>query len=86
MAYLQVEDEGGAVEVVVFSDLYREAAPWLQKDVALLMEATLEQTDKGPKLIARRLTPLKGQDGGQGLPASKMELTVESEEALKRLR
>jgi len=76
----------GAVEVVVFSDLYREAAPWLQKDVALLMEATLEQTDKGPKLIARRLTPLKGQDGGQGLPASKMELTVESEEALKRLR
>ncbi len=57
MAYLTLEDEG-AVEVIVFPDLYSQNADLLEKDSALLVRGTLDKTDKGLKVIARELSGL----------------------------
>jgi DNA polymerase-3 subunit alpha len=58
MAYLALEDEEGTVEVIVFPELYKAHANLLKKDTPLLVQGTVDRTEKGIKIVARELSGL----------------------------
>jgi DNA polymerase-3 subunit alpha len=60
MAFVTLEDQGGSVEVVVFSDIYGRSATLLQTPgLPLLVRGTVAQEEKGPKLIAQEIRSLQ---------------------------
>ncbi|MBI5049786.1 MAG: DNA polymerase III subunit alpha, partial [Nitrospirae bacterium] len=59
MAYYTIEDMYGTVEVTVFSDLYRESASTIAQDTPLLIRGQINKTDKGLKVIARKIVPIE---------------------------
>jgi DNA polymerase-3 subunit alpha len=60
MAAVSLEDENGAVEAIVFPDLYQEHPDLVQKEVPLYALGTLEKSEKGLKVIAKELAHLDG--------------------------
>jgi DNA polymerase-3 subunit alpha len=59
VAILTVEDLAGSVEVLVFGELCDRAAPLLhQPSLALWLKGTVNQEEKGPKLVAQEIAPL----------------------------
>lgn len=60
MAFLGVEDRTGTIEVVVFSKLYLEYRPLLEKDGIVLISARISlKEDEAPKLICERVQDAK---------------------------
>ena len=55
MAILDLEDLTGAVEVVVFPDLYRSSQHLLLTDTPLIVAGTLDKSEQGNKIKAVRL-------------------------------
>ena len=69
MAFVTLEDQGGSVEVVVFSDLFQRTAELLQTPgLPLLIRGTVNQEEKGPKLIAQDIRSLQVE--GEKIPAA----------------
>jgi DNA polymerase-3 subunit alpha len=60
MAYLRVEDLTGAMEVIVFPDLYATAAPLIQQENPLLIFGTVESGERGTKMKATALRLFPG--------------------------
>ncbi|MCG6981047.1 MAG: DNA polymerase III subunit alpha [Deltaproteobacteria bacterium] len=58
MAFLTLEDRQGTVEVVIFADIYKDSLHLLEVDEPLLIVGTLQQEDKGAKVIAQRFLTL----------------------------
>jgi len=58
MGFLVVEDLTASIEVVVFSELFRETNHILDKDRAILLKAKVQQQDEQVKLIAEKITDL----------------------------
>jgi DNA polymerase-3 subunit alpha len=58
MAFLTLEDRQGTVEVVVFADIYQSSRQLLDVDDPLLVVGTLQQEEKGTKIIAQRILAL----------------------------
>ena len=68
MAFVTLEDQGGSVEVVVFSDIYARSATLLQTPgLPLLVRGTVSQEEKGIKLIAQEIRSLQVE--GDKIPA-----------------
>lgn len=67
MAALTIEDESASAEVIVFPDMYREKSGMLEKDMPIIVRGTLENSDKGLKIVAKELLRieelLQGSDG-----------------------
>ncbi len=65
MAYLTLEDLDGTVEVILFPELYKGSMDVLSGDIPVIISGTLDKTDKGCKIIARRLSAIdsNGQTG-----------------------
>ena len=60
LAILTVEDLAGSVEVLVFGELYDRVAGMLsQSSLPLWLKGTVVQEEKGPKLVAQEIAPLK---------------------------
>ncbi len=59
MAYLRVEDLTGSVEVIVFPDLYKMAAPLIKQDQPVVITGTIDRSEHGIKFKATTLTLLK---------------------------
>ncbi len=60
MAFVTLEDQGGSVEVVVFSDIYLRTSEILQTPgLPLLVRGTVSQEEKGPKIIAQEILSLQ---------------------------
>ncbi len=59
MAIVTLEDLTGTVEIVVFPDLCKVAQSLLGQDQLLRVTGTVDTTDKGVKLLATKLEPLK---------------------------
>ncbi len=55
MAILDLEDLSGAVEVVVFPDLYKSSQHLLLTDTPLIVAGTLDKSEQGNKIKAVRL-------------------------------
>jgi DNA polymerase-3 subunit alpha len=58
MAFLTLEDRKGTVEVVIFSDIYQSSRHLLEVDDPLLIVGTVQQEEKGAKIIAQRILTL----------------------------
>jgi DNA polymerase-3 subunit alpha len=58
MAFLTLEDRQGTVEVVIFADIYKDSLHLLEMDEPLLIVGTLQQEEKGAKVIAQRILTL----------------------------
>lgn len=58
MAFLTLEDRQGTVEVVIFADTYQNSRHLLDVDDPLLVVGTLQQEEKGAKVIAQRILTL----------------------------
>ena len=58
MAFLQVEDMNGAIEVLVFPKAYDKFGAMLEEDAIILMQARLSvRDDEAPKLLLESVTP-----------------------------
>ncbi len=66
MAYCTLEDPVGHVEIIVFPDLYRAKLSVLQKDTPLLVEGTLDKTEKGVKIVSTEISKLDSVDTKMG--------------------
>ncbi len=58
MAFLSLEDRQGTVEVVVFTDTYQSSRQLLEGDDPFLVVGTVQQEDKGTKVIAQHVFSL----------------------------
>lgn len=83
MAYLHLEDLTGSVEVIVFPDLYRVAAPIIKEGKPLLINGTLDKTEHGIKFKATTLRLLDGTGASSaGVPnqtVSSLWITLHSD-------
>jgi DNA polymerase-3 subunit alpha len=60
MAFVTLEDQGGSVEIVVFSDIFQRTAELLQTPgLPLLVRGTVSQEEKGFKLIAQEIRSIQ---------------------------
>lgn len=73
MAYCTIEDPESAVDVIVFPDLFRSADAFLQKDIPLLITGAVDNTEKGVKIVASRISRLDDVEAQQ---MRKAELTL----------
>ena len=58
MAFVSLEDEQGAVELVVFADVYQKNIEVLEKDDPILVSGKVSKDDKGEKIICADIVPL----------------------------
>ena len=58
MAFLTLEDRKGSGEVVVFADTYQSSRHLFDGDEPLLVVGTVQQEEKGTKVIAQRIFSL----------------------------
>ncbi|MCI5149023.1 MAG: DNA polymerase III subunit alpha, partial [Candidatus Electrothrix sp. MAN1_4] len=58
MAFTLLEDMSSSVEVVVFSDTFARCSQFLGKDEPLIVLGTIQQGERGAKVIAEDISPL----------------------------
>jgi DNA polymerase III subunit alpha len=82
MAFLRLEDLTGSVEVVVFSDLYKEVRDLISSDAPLIITGRLDKEEDEVKLVASDLAPVddaknlkkvKSRDTHISVPASELD-------------
>ena len=87
MAFVQLEDLLGSVEVVVFPSIYAAGADLLEADGTVLIQAKVQKDEKGPKLIADSIIPM---DKAESLWTSDIHFNIDAartdQETLARLR
>lgn len=59
MAFIELEDATGSVEVVVFPRVYKQVRMLLQHDELILLKATFQENDEGGKCIANQILKLE---------------------------
>lgn len=57
MAYVQIEDLQGLVEVIVFPELYKNSEQFIAADTIVHVTGTVDQMDTGSRLKATKLEP-----------------------------
>ena len=63
MAYVTVEDDTGAMEMLVFSRVLGECGPWLKENMPIVAQGRLSVRDeKAPQLMCDRVLPLTEGD------------------------
>ncbi|MBF0520138.1 MAG: DNA polymerase III subunit alpha [Nitrospirae bacterium] len=59
MAIVQLEDDEGSVEVVVFPDTFSRSDSFLKKDALVVIKGKLEVSEKGSKILASEVLSLQ---------------------------
>jgi DNA polymerase-3 subunit alpha len=87
MAYLTLEDDEGSVEVIIFSEMYKNCGHLLKKEMLLLVKGDIDRDEKGIRVRAREVSRL--DDALRAGPA-RMEIAIHGPESgtedLKRIR
>ncbi len=85
MAFVQLEDLTGSVELILFPDSYAAAAPHLQSDEPLWLEGVLERDERNQKIRVNKALPL--EQAAAALTAGvKINLREAGDEKLIELR
>ncbi len=58
MAFVNLEDLKGSVEIIIFSDLFQKCADLLSRETPLVIKGAIDRTDEGAKIIAREVLVL----------------------------
>jgi DNA polymerase-3 subunit alpha len=59
MAFIQLEDLRGSVEVIVFPSVYADCQDLLGDDAPVMVQGKMQQDDKGAKILADTLIPME---------------------------
>jgi DNA polymerase-3 subunit alpha len=59
MAFVNIEDMHGAVEVIVFPKVYEAASEFLVQDFPVLIQGEAQKDEKGVKLLAESVVPME---------------------------
>ncbi len=76
MAFLDLEDLKGKVEVVVFNDVYEKVATLFQSDIPIYVKGTVEQGEEARKILASDIQAL---EEAQRSRAKAVHLRIEQE-------
>jgi DNA polymerase-3 subunit alpha len=74
MAYITLEDSEGSVEVIVFSELYKNSVHVLKKDMLLLVKGSIDRDEKGVRVRAKEVSNL--EDAGK-ISVRRMEVRID---------
>jgi DNA polymerase-3 subunit alpha len=74
MAYITLEDSEGSVEVIVFSELYKNSVHVLKKDMLLLVKGSIDRDEKGVRVRAKEVSNL--DDAGK-ISVRRMEVRID---------
>jgi DNA polymerase-3 subunit alpha len=87
MAYLTLEDLQGVVEIIVFPDLYKNAADLMRPEGLVRITGTVDRGDKGTKIRGSKIEPL-AEVQSQTIKRVRIRLTDHPDvtEQLPRLR
>jgi len=69
MAYITIEDLYGTIEVIVFPDVYRESQNIITQGTPIVISGNTDRTDKGLKVIARKIFSIDDNDLNSELQA-----------------
>jgi DNA polymerase-3 subunit alpha len=58
MGYLTIEDLYGTAEIIAFPDIYRDIKNTISRDIPLIISGYIDRTDKGLKIIAKKITSI----------------------------
>ena len=74
MAFVNVEDLYGQMEVIVFPNIYERFARYLSNEKQIIVEGRISvKEDEQPKILADRITPLESVNNGVGADYSNPE-------------
>lgn len=59
MAFANLEDSTGTIELIVFPDIYAQTESLIKSDGVMLVEGALETGEQKPKLMVEKITPLE---------------------------
>ncbi|MBI3753659.1 MAG: DNA polymerase III subunit alpha [Deltaproteobacteria bacterium] len=59
MAFITLEDLKGFVEVIVFSDVYKNTAPYLSSEAPVVIKGKIDKGEEDVKIIAHTVYPLE---------------------------
>ncbi len=77
MAFVTLEDLQGSIEMVVFSDLYRQSQPLLKSEEPLCVKGQVDLGEESAKLLATQIVPLKSM---RQIRSQAVRIQVSSEE------
>ncbi|HBR18501.1 MAG: DNA polymerase III subunit alpha [Deltaproteobacteria bacterium RIFCSPLOWO2_12_FULL_43_16] len=63
MAFITLEDLKGSVEVIIFSDVYKNASQYFSGDVPILVRGKVDKGEENIKVIASAVKPLEEAKG-----------------------
>ena len=75
MAFVDMEDLKGTVEVICFPDCYAKASPYLNGEEPLLVKGTVDKDERGIKIKATSVEPLTGAAQAR---TSRLRLRIEA--------
>jgi len=59
MAFVNIEDLKGSVEVIVFPRLYKNTEELIKEDLAVIIQGEVQKEEKGVKVIAESIVPME---------------------------
>ncbi len=80
MAYVTLEDGEGSIEVIVFSELYKNSVELLKKDMPVLVKGNIDRDEKGVRVRAREITRL--EEAGQN-NFKRLEISIRDQAACR---
>ena len=80
MAFIQLEDLRGSVEVIVFPSIYSACHDLLGDDRAVFVQGKVQQDDKGAKILADTLIPV---EKAEAMWTAKIQFTIDAERSDK---
>lgn len=80
MAYITLEDDEGSIEMIVFSELYRNSVELLKKDMLVLVKGNIDRDEKGVRVRAREISRL--ENAGQN-NFKRVEISIRDHESCK---
>jgi len=87
MAFIQLEDMLGVIEVVVFPSVYAQSRDLLAADQPIVIQGKVQSEEKGAKILADTIVPM---DQVESLWSAEIHFSMEmnglDKEALERLR
>ncbi|MBW1894604.1 MAG: DNA polymerase III subunit alpha [Deltaproteobacteria bacterium] len=59
MAFINIEDLKGSVEIIIFPRVFKQAEDLLKEDVSVIIQGEVQKEEKGVKVIAESVVPIE---------------------------
>ena len=81
MAFLQLEDLVGTVEIIVFPNIYERTASFIREDAVIAVSGSINfKEEEVPKILADRIWEIKNKESFAEGKTIKLRITSETDE------